>query len=138
MHYEIKNFFLPMICFHDIRIQHEDYVERLDFVVIANKFMTIIETKKLNGDITINEGGDFIRTIITICRRTFKKEIYSQVSQNKRHIKIMKDVLSKKLNVNNLPIISLVVIANPKSVIDKDKCPNDIKYIIYKDDQILK
>lgn len=138
VYYELKNSFMPMLCLHDIRIEHEDYVAQLDFVVITNKFMAILETKKLNGNITINRDGDFIRTIRTNGGRVYKEGIYSPVSQNKRHANIIKDLLSKKLNVNNLPIISLVVIANPKSIIDKDKCPNDIKYSIYKYDQIVK
>ncbi|MEG0772653.1 NERD domain-containing protein [Clostridium sp.] len=138
VYYELKNSFMPMLCLHDIRIEHEDYVAQLDFVVITNKFMAILETKKLNGDITINRDGDFIRTIRAKGGRAYKEGIYSPVSQNKRHVNIMKDLLSKKLNVNNLPIISLVVIANTKSIIDKDKCPNDIKYSIYKYDQIGK
>lgn len=138
VYYELKNSFLPMLCLHDIRVQHEDYVAQLDFVVITNKFMAILETKKLNGDITINRDGDFIRTIRTKRGRTYKEGIYSPISQNKRHVNIIKDLLSKKLNINNLPIISLVVIANPKSIINKDKCPNDIKYSIYKYDQIVK
>ena len=137
VYYELKNSFLPMLCLHDIRVEYDDYVAQLEFVVITNKFLAILETKKLNGNILINRDGDFIRTMKNKYGKVFKEGIYSPVSQNKRHIKIVKDLLSKKLNINNLPLISLVVIANPKSIIDKDKCPNDIKYSIYKYDQIV-
>lgn len=136
VYFELKNSFMPMLCLHDIRIEHEDYVAQLDFVVITNKYMAILETKKLNGNITINSDGDFIRTIRTKRGRVYKEGIYSPVSQNKRHVNIVKDLLSKKLKINHLPIISLVVIANPKSIIDKDKCPKDIKNSIYKYDQV--
>ena len=138
VHYELKNSFMPMVCLHDVRIEHEEYVAQLDFVVITNKFLAILETKKLNGDITVNRVGDFIRTIRTRRGRVFKEGIYSPITQNARHLKIVKDLLSQKLNINNMPIKSLVVIANPKSIINKDKCPNDIKYSLYKCDQIIK
>lgn len=61
VYYELKNSFLPMLCLYDIRIQHGDYVLQLDFGVITNRFMAILETRKLNGEITINSDSDFIR-----------------------------------------------------------------------------
>ena len=138
VHYELKNSFMPMLCLHDVRIEHEGYVAQLDFVVITNKFLAILETKKLNGDITVNRNGDFIRNIKTRWGKEFKEGIYSPITQNIRHIKIVKDLLSQKLNILYIPLKSLVVIANPKSIINKDKCPNDIKYSLYKCDQVIK
>lgn len=138
VYFELKNSFLPMLCLHDVRIEYDGYVAQLDFVVITNKFMCIIETKKLNGNITINRDGDFIRTIKNKYGKEEKEGIYSPISQNKRHVNIVKKVLSEKLKINNMPVYSLVVIANPKSIINKDKCPNDIKYCIYKYDQVAK
>ena len=138
VHYELKNSFMPMLCLHDVRIEHEDYVAQLDFVVITNKFLAILETKKLNGDITVNRDGDFIRTIRTKRGKVFKEGIYSPITQNTRHLKIVKDLLSQKLNINNIPIKSLVVIANPKSIVNKDKCSYDIKNSLHKCDQVIK
>lgn len=138
VYYELKNSFMPMLCLHDVRIEHDNYVAQLDFVVITNKFLAVLETKKLNGDITVNRDGDFIRTIRTRRGKEFKEGIYSPITQNTRHLKIVKELLSKKLNINKIPLKSLVVIANPKSIINKDKCPNDIKYSLYKCDQVIK
>jgi hypothetical protein len=138
VYYELKNSFMPMLCLHDVRIEHDNYVAQLDFVVITNKFLAVLETKKLNGDITVNRDGDFIRAIRTRRGKEFKEGIYSPITQNTRHLKIVKDLLSKKLNINKIPLKSLVVIANPKSIINKDKCPNDIKYSLYKCDQVIK
>jgi hypothetical protein len=138
VYYELKNSFMPMLCLHDVRIEHDNYVAQLDFVVITNKFLAVLETKKLNGDITVNRDGDFIRTIRTRRGKEFKEGIYSPITQNTRHLKIVKDLLSKKLDINLIPLKSLVVIANPKSIINKDKCPNDIKYSLYKCDQVIK
>jgi len=113
-------------------------VAQLDFVVITNKFLAVLETKKLNGDITVNRDGDFIRTIKTRRGREFKEGIYSPITQNTRHLKIVKRLLSQELNLNNMPLKSLVVMANPKSILNKDKCPTDIKYSLYKCDQVIK
>ena len=138
VHYELKTSFMPMLCLHDVRIEHENYVAQLDFVVITNKFLAVLETKKLNGNITVNRDGDFIRTIRTRRGREFKEGIYSPITQNARHLKIVKELLSKKLNINKIPLKSLVVMANPKSIINKDKCPTDIKSSLYKCDQVIK
>lgn len=35
VYFELKNSFIPMICLHDVRIQDNDYVSQLDFVVIT-------------------------------------------------------------------------------------------------------
>lgn len=138
LYYELKNSFFPMLCLHDIRLVFEDYVAQLDFVVITNKFLCIMETKKLQGNIVINSDGDFIRLIKNKFGKEEKEGIYSPVSQNNRHVNIVKDLLRKKLNICNIPIESLIVIANPKTVINKDKCPYDIKNLIYKYDQVVK
>ncbi|PRR79827.1 hypothetical protein [Clostridium vincentii] len=59
--------------------------------------------------------------------REFKEGIYSPITQNAR-----------QLNINKIPLKSLVVMANPKSIINKDKCPIDIKSSLYKCDQVIK
>ncbi|MBO5131399.1 MAG: NERD domain-containing protein [Romboutsia sp.] len=37
-----------MICLHDIRIEKDDYVAQLDFVLVTAEFIMILEAKKLN------------------------------------------------------------------------------------------
>jgi len=138
VYFELRNSFFPMLCLHDIRIEFEDYIAQLDFVVITNKFLCILETKKLNGNIVINRDGDFIRLIKNKYGKEEKEGIYSPVSQNIRHINIVKELLKKKLDINHMPLKSLIVMANPKTVVDKEKCPKDIKFSIYKYDQIIK
>lgn len=137
VYFELKNSFIPMICLHDIRIQDEDYVAQLDFVVITAQFIMILETKKLNGDIYINESGDFIRYIKNKNGRVIKKEgIYSPIAQNDRHVRIVKNMLIKNGIIKSLPVISGVVIANPKSIVNKTKAPGKIKHEIFRYDQL--
>ncbi|MBU3200956.1 NERD domain-containing protein [Clostridium estertheticum] len=135
--YELQNSFIPMLCLHDIRLQSEDYIAQLDFVLITYKFIYILETKKLNGDIEINSDGDFIRTIKSYAGKTIKKEgMYSPITQNERHVKILKDILVREKIIKAIPIKSAVIIANPKTIIKKTKCPKVIQNLIYKYDQL--
>lgn len=136
VYFELKNSFLPILCLHDIRIQYGDYVAQLDFVVISNKFTCILETKKLSGNISIDSDGNFVRTLKNKNGREYKEGIYSPVTQNTRHVDILKHVLSKELKINNMPILSLVVMANPKTIIKKVKCPAEIEKTLIKYDQI--
>ncbi|MEK3720590.1 NERD domain-containing protein [Paenibacillus sp. FSL H8-0034] len=136
VYFELKNSFLPILCLHDVRIQYGDYVAQLDFVVISNKFTCILETKKLSGNISIDHEGNFVRTMKNRYGKEYKEGIYSPVTQNARHVDIIKHVLSKELKINNMPILSLVVMANPKTIINKNKCPAEIERTIIKYDQI--
>lgn len=136
--FELRNSFLPILCLHDIRLEYEDYVAQFDFIVISNKFICILETKKLNGDIEITSDGDFIRIIRGYDGRFIKKVgMYSPISQNERHVNILKEILSKEKLIRLLPLKSLVVMANPKSILNKNKCPKTIQTNIYKYDQVI-
>ncbi|WP_312876240.1 NERD domain-containing protein [Paenibacillus alginolyticus] len=136
VYFELKNSFLPILCLHDVRLEYGDYVAQLDFVVISNKFTCILETKKLSGNISIDSDGNFVRTMKNKYGKDYKEGIYSPVTQNTRHVDILKHVLSKELKINNMPIISLVVMANPKTIIKKVKCPAEIERTLIKYDQI--
>lgn len=136
VYFELKNSFLPILCLHDVRVAYEDYVAQLDFVVISNKFTCILETKKLSGNISIDHDGNFIRTMKNRYGKEYKEGIYSPVTQNKRHVDILKHVLSKELKINNMPVLSLVVMANPKTIIKKYRCPAEIEKTLIKYDQI--
>lgn len=137
VYYELKNSFIPMICLHDIRIAEADYVAQLDFVVITHKYIMILETKKLNGDIYINESGDFIRSIKNNYGNVIKKEgIYSPIAQNDRHVRILREILRNNGKIKNMPVISGVVIANPISIVNKTRASRKIKDEIFRHDQV--
>lgn len=137
VYYELKNSFIPMVCLHDIRLEYNDYVAQFDFIIITNKLIYVLETKKLNGDIEITQDGDFIRNIKNHYGKIIKKEgMYSPISQNERHVNILKEVLTKERLIRTMPIKSAVVIASPKSIINKAKCPRVISKSICKYDQL--
>ncbi|MBM7096234.1 NERD domain-containing protein [Bacillus sp. H-16] len=137
VYYELKNSFLPMVCLHDIRLEHADYIAQFDFIVITRKEIIVLETKKLTGDITITPDGDFIRLFKNKYGKVYKKEgIYSPVSQNERHVAILKEVLMSKKLIGNMPVKSAVIMANAKTILDKSKAPKHVSNQIYKYDQV--
>ncbi|MBW9158794.1 HRDC domain-containing protein [Clostridium tagluense] len=137
VNYELKNSFIPMICLHDIRISHEDNIAQLDYVLVTEYFTMVIETKKLTGDIVINEAGEFTRKFKNNYGKVIKEEgMYSPISQNSRHVRILEDMLKKNGLIKIRPVYSMVVIANPKSIINRTKAPADIKNNIIKHDRI--
>lgn len=137
VYYELKNSYIPMICLHNIRIELDGNTAQFDFIIITHYFIMILETKKLSGDITINESGEFIRIFKNKYGKIIKKEgIYSPISQNERHVRILKNYLIKNKLIKDFPIKSLVLIANPKSIINRYKAPYDVKNKIFKSDQL--
>lgn len=137
LYYELKNSFIPMLCLHDIRLEYKDYVAQLDFIVITTKCIYVFETKKLSGDIEITPDGDFIRIIKNRYGKVIKKEgMYSPISQNERHINILKEMLTNNGIIKTFPIKSAVIISNPKTIVNKGKAPKHIKNNLYKYDQV--
>lgn len=139
VNFELMNSFIPMLILHDVRLEHEGYVAQMDFIVITYRFIMVLETKKLSGDIEINADGDFIRSFKSSTGKVYKKEgVYSPISQNERHIKILKEVLYKEELINKYyPFRSAVIMANPKAIINKNRCPKSIKDNLYRHDQLV-
>lgn len=139
VYFELKNSFLPMLILHDIRLEHEGYTAQYDFILITRKGIFVLETKKLNGDIEINADGDFVRSFRNGYGKLLKKEgMYSPVSQNQRHVKILGEMLRSHGLIKNCPLHSYVVLANAKTVLNKRHAPKEIQANIVRYDQLTK
>lgn len=137
VYYEIKNSFLPMIVLHNVAIEYDDYKAQMDFIIITKNFICILETKKLNGNISINTNGDFVRSFTNKYGKVYKKEgMYSPIAQNQRHVRILEHLLKQEKVIKNTQVLSLVVIANPRSIIDFKYAKKEIKEQIVKYDQL--
>lgn len=138
VYFELKNSLLPMICFHDINIKVNQNSAQIDFLVVTNKFICIMETKNLVGDITITEDGDFIREIKYKDGIT-REGMYNPITQGSRHARILKKALINAgvVEADKFPIKSIAVMANHKNIIDKKDAPIDISKNIYRCDQIV-
>ena len=87
--FELKNSHIPMYILHDIYLENEDLSAQIDYLVFTKKICFIIECKNLYGDIEINSAGDFVRTIDFNGKKK-KEGIYSPITQNQRHLELMK------------------------------------------------
>lgn len=134
--YELKNSFIPMIVLHGLTICYGDLKAQIDYLIITRKFNLVLECKNLFGNIQIDSNGNFIRTIDY---KGFRKKegIYSPITQLERHMDILKNI--RKDTRNNLltrslfeigfknNYKSLVVLANPKTVINTRYAKKEIK-----------
>jgi superfamily II DNA helicase RecQ len=135
-----------MYVLHDIYIKHEDLSAQIDFIVITSKINFIIECKNLYGNISVNNRSEFKRSS-TYNRRTIKEGIYSPITQNQRHIEILKQKRIAQVNNKIQRAIftkiydnynkSIVVLANPKTVFDCKYAKKEIKNQIIRCDQLI-
>lgn len=130
--FELKNSFLPLIALHDIRLEYKSsLISQFDFIVLTTRGILVIEVKNLYGDIELTEEGEFIR----ICKDN-REGMYSPATQNLRHINILRNMLIEDELLNNIPINSLIVVTNPKTVLFKEKAPIDISEQLIRLDQM--
>ncbi|MFL0248092.1 HRDC domain-containing protein [Candidatus Clostridium stratigraminis] len=147
IYFELKNSHLPMYILHDIYLEDGDLSAQIDYLVFTKKICFIIECKNLYGDIEINNAGDFIRTI-EFGGRKKKEGIYSPITQNQRHLELMKKIKTdKKNNILTKYMAgryfedlnkSVVVLANPKTVLNAKFAKKEVKEKVIRADQLVK
>lgn len=145
--FELRNSHIPMYILHDIYLEVGDLSAQIDYLVFTRKLCFVIESKNLYGNIDINNAGDFVRTIEFNGRKR-KEGIYSPITQNQRHIDIMKKILvNHKRNYLTKSITErvfdnfykpIVVLANPKTVLNTKFAKKEAKENIIRADQLVK
>ena len=145
--YELQNSHMDMVVLHDLYFEtNTGHTAQIDFMVICSKIIFIIECKNLIGNIEINSKGDFVRTIYY--GKKFQKEgIYSPITENQRHLEVLKE---KKADSQKNIIMtalsnygfadyfkSLVVLANPKTVLNDKFAKKEVKSQVYRADQLV-
>lgn len=145
--FELKNSHMPMYVIHDIYLEDGELSAQIDYIVFTNKISFVIECKNLYGDIEINAMGDFIRTI-DLNGRKKKEGIYSPITQNQRHFELMKKIrIDSRNNMLTKLVVetnfedynkSIVVLANPKTVLNVRFAPREIKNKVIRADQLVK
>lgn len=144
--FELNNSYLPIIVLHDLRLEHEGLTAQIDYLIITTKFCLVVECKNLFGNLEVNSRGEFIREL-DFNGKLKKEGIYSPVTQNVRHMEMIKALrLGNKRN----PLMrmaleksfgdfhkSVIVLANPKTVIKLKQAPKEIKDQIIRSDQLI-
>ncbi len=144
--FELKNSHMPMYILHDLFIEYGGLTAQLDYVIVTRGRIFIIECKNLYGNIEINNAGDFIRTI-KYGSRYEKEGIYSPITQNKRHLELLKAIkrdrprnllqqafFDKSFSEFYWPI---VVLANPQTVVNMKYAKKEIKEQVIRADQLI-
>ena len=144
--FELKNSGMDMLIVHDLYLEKNDLSAQIDFLVITRKHIFVIECKNLYGNIEIDEKGNFIRHRGQ--GKFYRKEGFtSPVSQNERHLNILKEIRREyKNNFVTQGLFdklfpqtyrSIVVLANPKTILNDSKAPENIRKVVIRLDQLV-
>jgi len=144
--FELNNSYLPIIVLHDLRLEHEGLTAQIDYLIITTKFCLVVECKNLFGNLEVNSRGEFIRELDFYGKRK-KEGIYSPITQNARHMEMIKAL---RLTSKSNPLMrvalekyfddfyrSVIVLANPKTVINLKRAPENVKDQIIRGDQLI-
>lgn len=144
--FELKNSRIPMLVLHDLNLRFQNYTAQIDYVIITRSAVIIVECKNLFGNIEINTHGDFIRTL-EFNGRYRKEGIYSPITQNERHFELIKEArlalasgsFDRKMKAKGLSVLyrTVVVLANPKTVINMKFAKKEVKEKIIRVDQLI-
>lgn len=142
--FELKNSGIPMYILRDIHLEIDDLYAQIDFVVVTRKVIFIVECKNLIGNIDIDSEGNFIRNY-TLNGRSIKEGIYSPITQNQRHMEVMRQIKKDSKNVLYKKMFdlffdenykSIVVLANPKTILNARYAKKEIKDKVIRADQL--
>jgi protein required for attachment to host cells len=145
--FELKNSHIPMYIIHDVYLERGNLSAQIDYLIFTKKLCFVIECKNLYGNIEINNNCDFIRTIDFGNKRK-REGIYSPITQNQRHMELLKQIVVDR-NGNILTRLlaekyfdntykSIVVLANPKTVLNAKFAKKEIKEKVIRADQLVK
>lgn len=145
--FELRNSGLPLYILHDIHLEIDGLSAQIDYIVVTRKHTIVIECKNLIGNISVDNEGNFVREY-NLGGRKIKEGIYSPITQNERHLEVLKQIrresrsnaLSKmvfdKFFDDNYKAV--VVLANPKTILNDRFAKKEIKNKIIRADQLIK
>lgn len=143
--YELKNCHLPIMVLRDLNLTYKGLSAQIDFLILTPRGHLVIECKNMIGDIEVNSNGDFIRKF-NYGKRTIKNGIYSPITQNRRHLDLLRDIyIEQRENIIRRTMldnefwkmfIPFVVVANSKSVLNIKYAKKEVKEKIIRLDQL--
>ncbi|MCM1104874.1 MAG: NERD domain-containing protein [Clostridium sp.] len=140
--FELKNSGMDMMILHDLYFESEDLAAQIDYIVITRKVVFVIECKNLYGNIKIDNRGTFIR----LSGGREEKGMYSPVTQNERHLQLIKKIRLDSLNMFQKKMFeknfdsryqSVIVLANPQTVLKDREAPKEVKEKVIRYDQLI-
>lgn len=144
--FELKNAHLGMYVLHDVTYEIDGNKAQIDYLIFSRGYSYIIECKNLIGNITVDNNGQFYREY-EYNGKKIKEGIYSPYTQALRHKDILKKVWASNHNkldnflyadkLDKESFIPLVVLSNPKSLLNIRYAPKEIKSHILRADQLV-
>ena len=144
--FELKNSNIPMYILHDINLEIDGLEAQIDYIVVTKKATFIIECKNLIGNIEIDSNGNFIRTY-KFNNKFIKEGIYSPITQNQRHLDVLKRLIKESKSNFLIKMLfekyfednykSVVVLANPKTILNNKYAKDEIKDKVIRADQLI-
>ncbi|MBQ1171336.1 MAG: NERD domain-containing protein [Lachnospiraceae bacterium] len=119
---------------------------QIDFLVITKRHLYVIECKNLIGNIEIDNNGNFIRSFDAFGKK-IKEGIYSPITQNERHLNVIKNIRMSTINALLKPIFeknfsnnyrSIVCLANPKTILNDKFAKKEIRDMVIRADQLIR
>ena len=145
IHFELENSHIPMYVLHDVYLEDEGLSAQIDYIIMTRKKIFVIECKNLIGTITIDNNNNFTREY-TLNGKKIKEGIYSPITQNNRHLELIKQMRGNEKGMLSKKIFekyfydnyqSLVVLANPRSILNNKYAKKDVKKQVIKADQLI-
>lgn len=109
---------------HDLRLEHHGRVAQIDHLLI-NRWMDVyvLETKHFHAGLKITRDGEFLR--YNRFRNTYEG-MASPLSQNERHIAVLRDVMAGidlpvRLGIRIPPSFQSFVLVSPTARVDRAK-----------------
>lgn len=144
--FELKNSHMPMAVLHDLYFEKDGLTAQIDFFIFTRGRNFILECKNLIGNISIDHGGNFKR-LLEYGRYQREEGLYSPITQNQRHLELVKQILlGTKGNIFTRSMLekhfpetyrSVVVLANPKTVLDARYAKKEVKEQVIRADQLI-
>lgn len=140
--FELKNSGMDMMILHDLHLETDDLSAQIDYLVITRKTIFVIECKNLYGNIKIDNKGNFIR----LRDKGNEVGMYSPVTQNERHLQVLKKVRANAKNFLQKSFFeknfentykSIIVLANPQNVIYDQYAPEAITEKVIRYDRLI-
>lgn len=144
--FELKHSGMDLVVLQDLYFESKSGTSaQIDFLVLSPKINFVIECKNLFGDIEITNKGEFIRTV-EYGGRKYKEGIYSPITQNQRHLQVIKECKTENAGslmriIKNYTFESffrgLVVLANPKTIVNDRWAKKEVKDQVIRADQLI-
>ena len=145
--FELKNSGIDMFILHDIYLEVGEMSAQIDYMLFTRRRVYIIECKNLIGNITVDNDGNFVRKY-ELFGKQVKEGIYSPITQNERHMEVIKQLraatksnpISRAMFESNFEhiYIPIVVLANPRTVLNDRYAKKEVKRKIYRADQLVR